>query len=163
MYHWANLRPISTKHFLSSSFGRYSKTNIICMTMNKKTVSGFPHLYVPCEGADLTFQGPNKQSKAGWGALNLAMSLIQCSLLTGSPLVTTPWRCTTLGCRNWSMMAASWRNLTFSVSREPLARDFTATSCVPLLVLQTALSTVPNWPDPRCVVSLTCAEKVIKL
>lgn len=44
------------------------------------------------------------------------------------------------------MMTASWRN--FTVLAESV-RVFTATSATPLWDVQTPLSTVPNWPEPR--------------
>ncbi len=78
--------------------------------------------------------------------------------LTGSPTVTTPYSLTTLGCRNWPMMAASWRNLTLSISEAIGCRVLTATSVDSTLVVHTPMLTVPNWPEPRCLIILQCVQ-----
>ena len=75
-------------------------------------------------------------------------------VLTGSPVVTTPISLTTLGCLNCPLMAASWRNLTFSSSEAPGWSCFTATSMAPIGLSQTPWFTVPNSPDPNTPVSL---------
>ena len=74
--------------------------------------------------------------------------------LTGSPVVTTPISLTTLGWLNCPLMAASWRNLTFSCSEAPGWSCLTATSMAPIGLSQTPLFTVPNSPDPNTPVSL---------
>ncbi len=78
--------------------------------------------------------------------------------LTGSPTVTTPYSLTTLGCRNCPMMAASWRNLTLSISEAIGCRVLTATSIDSTLVVHTPMLTVPNWPEPRCLIILQCVH-----
>ena len=75
-------------------------------------------------------------------------------LLTGCPVVTTPINFTTLGCLNWPLMAASWRNLTLSASQLPGLSVFTATSTGPLGEDHTPWETIPNWPEPKCLVML---------
>ena len=75
-------------------------------------------------------------------------------MLTGSVLQTTPKRETTLGCENWAMMAASWRNFTLSSSDDPSFRSFSATGMLMTPFFHKPCSTEPNCPDPRCLCTL---------
>ena len=77
-------------------------------------------------------------------------------LLTGSPIVTTPMSLTTLGWWNCPLMAASCRNLTFSVSLASSFSIFTATSLDPPERSHTPFMTLPNWPEPSESESLGC-------
>lgn len=77
---------------------------------------------------------------------------IAISVLTGFPVVTTPWSFTMLGCLNWPTMTASWRNLILFSSD---ARLFRATKIALLEEsFQMPFSTFPKWPDPICSVIL---------
>ena len=76
------------------------------------------------------------------------------SKLTVCCSLTMPWSLTTLGCRNWPMMAPSCRNLTLSSSLADDLRVFMATSSVELGLCHTPLLTVPNCPEPRHSVAL---------
>ena len=60
----------------------------------------------------------------------------------------TPCRVTTLGCLNWAMMAASWRNLIRSASLASCLRVLIATCTVCSGRFQLPSSTVPNCPEP---------------
>ena len=71
--------------------------------------------------------------------------------LTGSVVVTTPCRVRMLGCLNWAMMAASWRNLTVLAES---VRVFTATSITPLSEVHSPLLTLPKFPEPSVSISL---------
>ena len=75
-------------------------------------------------------------------------------ILTGSPTVTTPCNCTTLGWLNCPIMAASWRSFTFSSSGEFVVTILTAMPIGPFGDCHTPSLTVPNCPDPRCLVIL---------
>lgn len=56
----------------------------------------------------------------------------------------------TLGCLNWAMMAASWRNLTLSSELAPDFRVLMATCTeFPGDGVHVPWSTVPNCPEPR--------------
>ena len=69
--------------------------------------------------------------------------------------VTTPNNLTTLVLWNWPMVAASWRNFIFSSSDASCFRVFTATSISVPWCDKTAWWTVPNWPEPKYVVTLS--------
>ena len=75
-------------------------------------------------------------------------------MLTGSVLLTTPYKETTLGCVNCAMMAASWRNFTLSVLDDPSLRIFSATGMLLAPFFHKPCSTEPNCPDPRCPCTL---------
>ena len=86
--------------------------------------------------------------------LDLGHYPIKIDKLTGSPVVTTPISCTTFGCLNCPLMAASWRNLIFSASVAPGWSCLTATSTAPMGLCHTPMLTTPNWPEPRALVIL---------
>lgn len=68
---------------------------------------------------------------------------------TSSDMVTTPYNFTTLGCRNWPIIAASFRNLVLIASFLPALHTFTATSIgATNCCVHTARLTVPNCPLP---------------
>ena len=81
------------------------------------------------------------------------------SQLTGWPVLTTPCRVRMLGCLNWAMMAASWRNLTVLAES---VRIFTATVSCFRPFLHSASLTLPNSPDPRWEIIL-CEEHSMHL
>ena len=89
----------------------------------------------------------------------LRWHISQIYVLTGFPRVTTPWRLTTLRCWNWPLMAASCRNLTSSFSPIPSFSVLMATGITPTGDCHRPLSTLPNWPDPKCSVILHVQRK----
>ena len=67
-----------------------------------------------------------------------------CVVLTGSPMVTSPYNLTTFRCENWPMMAASWRSLTCSMLDVSGGSCLMASTKVSLETVHSPLDTVPN-------------------
>ena len=141
-------RPIFTRHLLKSPFGKYSKTSISC----EQSIDNNACLYYSSsknnyrthsfDGLDIIGnQRQNVVWKLSWNACN--------RWLTASPSITTPCSRTTLGCLNCPIMAASWRNLTLSISDKSTVRLFTATCIDSWWLYQVAFLTFPNWPEPK--------------